>query len=264
MDVRWVVQGNLGQSSDVAKLLAFLAQLGIPHRTLQVIPFDDTPPDEPAEGRVVFYGSTTLMKNVAREGRWTPGVFYDEARFAFGALRAGYGEALLNADSEVTTLAELTSRALDPETLLFVRPVLDLKQFTGEVFSFAELATWRTRLEHARGDLTLATEVQIAAPKEVLAEWRTVVVEGRVVAASQYKLEGGAFISDEVPRPVWDFAGEMAARYQPAGVFVLDVAETPAGMRVVETNCFNSAGLYWCDVHAVVTAVTDYARRMKG
>ena len=38
-----------------------------------------------------------------------------------------------------------------------------------------------------------------------------------------------------------DFAGAMAARYAPALVFVLDVGEASAGLRVVETNGFNSA-----------------------
>ena len=52
-----------------------------------------------------------------------------------------------------------------------------------------------------------------------------------------------------------------AARYAPAPVFVLDVGETEAGLRVVETNCFNSAGFYWCDLHAIVRAVNAYLRR---
>jgi hypothetical protein len=41
------------------------------------------------------------MRNVAREARWDPGTFFDEARFAFEALRDGYGPALLNTASEV-------------------------------------------------------------------------------------------------------------------------------------------------------------------
>ncbi len=130
--IRCAVQTNLGSADDVARLTAFLERLGVPWVPLKVIPFDDTPPDVPADGAVVFYGSTTLMRNVARDGRWDPGVFFDEARFAFEA---------------------------------------------------------------------------------------------------------------------------------PAPVFVLDVGEVEEGLRVVETNCFNSAGFYWCDLHAVVRAVNAHLRR---
>jgi hypothetical protein len=253
--IRWAVQTNLGSADDVAKLTAFLERLGVPWVPLKVIPFDDTPPDVPADGAVVFYGSTTLMRNVARDGRWDPGVFFDEARFAFEALRDGYGPALLNAASEVVAVGEFVSRDLDPGTEFFVRPAGDRKEFQGAVHTFGELRGWRD------GPLGLDTRIQVAPPLDVIAEWRTVVVDGRVVASSQYRSNGRLKITGEVPSAVTDFAEEMAAGYAPAPVFVLDVGEVEGGLRVVETNCFNSAGFYWCDLHAVVRAVNAHLRR---
>ena len=46
---------------------------------------------------------------------------------------------------------------------------------------------------------------------------------------------------------------EMAEAPEP--VFVLDLAETPNGLRVVELNPFSGADLYACDPDAVVRAV---------
>jgi hypothetical protein len=260
-DVRWVVQENLGSADDVAKLTAFLDRMYVPWSPLRVIPFDDTPPEVPTDGAVIFYGSTTLMRNVARAGRWDPGVYFDESRFAFEALRDGYGDALLNAASEVLTVGEFVARDLDPEAEFFVRPANDLKEFTGAVHAFGELRGWRDGLAASNGPLGLDTRIQVAPPVDVIAEWRTVVVDGRVVASSQYRSNGRLKVTGEVPAAVTDFAATMAARYAPAPVFVLDVGEVEAGLRVVETNCFNSAGFYWCDLHAVVRAVTAYARR---
>ena len=260
-DVRWAIQTNLGSADDVAKLTAFLERLGVPWVPLRVIPFDDTPPDVPGDGAVVFYGSTTLMRNVAREGRWSPGVFFDEARFAFEALRDGYGDALLNAASEVVSVGDFVARELDPDAEFFVRPAGDLKEFQGAVHAFRELAGWREGLASSAGPLGLDTRIQVARPVEVFAEWRTVVVEGRVVASSQYRSHGRLKVTGEVPAEVTEFATEMAARYAPAPVFVLDVGAVEAGLRVVETNCFNSAGFYWCDLHAIARAVTAYARK---
>ncbi len=260
--VRWAIQTNLGSADDVAKLSAHLERLGVEVIPLRVVPFDDTPPDVPVDARTVFYGSTTLMRNVAREGRWTPGVFFDEARFGFEALREGYGDALLNAASEVVTVGEFAARAIDPDEEFFVRPAGDGKEFAGMVREFRELASWRDGLASTNGPLTLDTRIQVAPPLRLAREWRTVVVEGRVVAASQYRSSGRLKVTGDVPREVTDFADAMAARYAPAPVFVLDVAEHDDALRVVETNCFNSAGFYWCDLHAVARSVTAFVRRM--
>lgn len=261
-DVLWAVQTNLGSADDVARLCDTLDRQGVAWSPLRVIPFDDTPPDVPAGGRVLFYGSTTLMRNVARAGLWTPGVFFDEARFAFEALRAGYGDALLNAASEVVTAGAFAARDLDPAAEFFVRPAGDLKEFAGRVVAFAEIAQWREGLGSSNGPLGPDTRIQVAAPQALGREWRTVVVDGAVVAASQYRFQERLAVRAEVPAEVVDFAAQMAARYAPAPVFVLDVGEVEAGLRVVETNCFNSAGWYACDYAAVVRRVTDFVRRM--
>ncbi|MFO0650679.1 MAG: ATP-grasp domain-containing protein [Polyangiales bacterium] len=259
--VRWAVQTNLGSADDVEKLLGYLDRLGVPVTPLKVIPFDDTPPDVPAEGRVIFYGSTTLMRNVAREGRWTPGVFFDEARFSFEALRAGYGDALLNGASEVVSVGDFALRAIDPETEFFVRPANDLKEFTGMVRTFGEIASWREGLASSNGPLGLDTRIQVAPPQALGREWRTVVVDGDVITASQYRSSGRLKVTGDVPDEVTDFARAMAKRYQPAPVFVLDIGEVEEGLRVIETNCFNSAGFYWCDLYEIAKRVTAYVRR---
>jgi len=69
-DLRWVLQDNLGNAGDLDAMQRALDGLLVPWTALQVIPFDDAPPEVPCDGKVIFYGSTTLMRNVAREGRW--------------------------------------------------------------------------------------------------------------------------------------------------------------------------------------------------
>lgn len=260
--VRWAVQTNLGSADDIEKLCLSLERLNIELVKLRVIPFDDTPPDVPSDGRTIFYGSTTLMKNVARDGRWRPGVFFDEARFSFEALRAGYGELLLNGASEVLPVGALLARDCAPETEFFLRPAGDLKEFAGRVYTFAELAPWRDGLASSNGPMDLDTLVQVAEPRALGREWRTVVVDGAVIAASQYRSSGRLKVTGDVPDAVLRFAAEMVARYQPAPVFVLDVGEVDEGLRVIETNCFNSAGFYWCDLYEIARRVTAFVRAM--
>ncbi len=260
-DIRWIVQQNLGNARDLGTLTRSFEALGVAWQGLDVIPFDDTPPDVSTEGRVIFYGSTTLIANVARSGRWRPGVFFREERFTFEALLAGYGDALLNADSEVVTVGELVERTIPDDALYFVRPAADLKEFTGDVMTFADIRQWRENLAGSAGPLSLATRVQIAAPKRVHQEWRVIMVGGRAVTASRYRRGGRLDPSPEVPREVTDYADQVASRWQPEPVFTLDVGETDAGLCVVETNCFNSSGFYRCDVRAAVRAVTAWIAR---
>lgn len=260
-DVRWFVQRNLGSARDLAALTDALDGLGVAWEHVDLVPFSDDVPEVCAAGRTLFYGSTTLIKNVARDGRWRPGVYFSEARFAFEALRAGYGDALLNADSEVLTVGELVARDLPDDALSFVRPAADLKEFTGEVMAFADVRRWRDGLAGTTGPLSLDTRVQVAAPKLVRREWRAMIVGGRVVGASRYRTGMRLDPSAEVPSEVVEFAEEMAARYAPEPVFTLDVGELDEGLRVVETNCFHSSGFYRCDVRAVVRAVTAWVVR---
>lgn len=259
--VRWVLQDNLGSRADLAALQSALDRYAISWTAVSCVPFDDAPPDVPTEGRVLFYGATTLVTNVARARRWRPGVYFDEERFAFEALRAGYGDALLNASSEVLTVAEIAARDDDPEALYFVRPANDLKEFAGMVRSFGELRAWAHGLASSDGPAGLRSRLQLAAPVNIAREWRVVVVDGAAVAASQYRVSGRLAVDADVPDAVRAFAEAMAARYAPAPVFMLDVGEVDEALRVIETNCFHSAGFYACDVRAIVRRVTAYAKR---
>ena len=260
-DVRWYVQRNLGNARDLAALTDALEGLGVTWEHVDLVPFSDDVPDVSTEGRALFYGSTTLIKNVSRDGRWRPGVYFNEARFEFASLLAGYGDALLNGDSEVLTVGELVARDYADDALFFVRPAADLKEFTGEVMAFSDVRRWRDGLAGTTGPLSLDTRVQVAAPKRVLREWRAMLVGGRVVGASRYRTGLRLDPSTDVPAEVIAFAETMAARYAPELVFTLDVGELDEGLRVVETNCFHSSGFYRCDVRAVVRAVTAWVAR---
>ena len=47
-------------------------------------------------------------------------------------------------------------------------------------------------------------------------------------------------------------------RFQPAPVFVIDVAETDSGEKIIEYNTFNSSGFYFCDVGQIIDSVNAF------
>jgi len=49
----------------------------------------------------------------------------------------------------------------------------------------------------------------------------------------------------------------MVDMWQPADAFVLDIALTHNGYKVLEVNCLNSAGFYAADVSKLVQAIME-------
>ena len=94
------------------------------------------------------------------------------------------------------------------------------------------------------------------------------VADGAVVAQGSYGRQPKATPAEEAAcRTLADMVA--AGAWQPDRVYMCDVAWTDRGPRIVELNAFACAGLYDCDVTAVVEAVNrvaldDFARRQGG
>lgn len=268
-NVLWVIQSNhlsLAHGMDVHKLTEFLDYQSTPYRPIELVRSDDSPIEtDPWDGPVIFYGSTKLVERVAKHNRWNPGVYYTPERFSFEAFRAGYGDRLLNSDSEILTLGEFFDRH-DPTTNqtpseLFIRPAEDMKTFVGGVRTHVEAACLLDHTTKSRA--TRETRVQVAPVKTIVHEWRTIIVDGRVITGSHYRSHGQQMNRGNygtLPERVIAFSGAMAKMYQPAPVFVLDVGElTDGSLRVVECNTFNCSGLYWSDFYVIAREVTEFA-----
>jgi hypothetical protein len=95
---------------------------------------------------------------------------------------------MLNYGALVTTFGELLRSNYEPEKLLFVRPDDDGKSFAGEVLRFAECQEWLGRLkaiEHS--NLSGESRIIVGEPFHIGKEWRLWCVDGKVIAASQYR-----------------------------------------------------------------------------
>lgn len=263
MSVVWIVEreGIIG-STNTEKLRDALQAVGVPFVGVDPRYFTDDLPEASGvpDGAVrVYYGSTTLRDKLVAAG--LPGVFFDPFRFSFFSLGRGYRRELLNFDSRVTTIAGFLEEyeTADPDELIFVRPVLDSKELVGAVQTRREWAeAIRVSMNNTRCP-TERTAIQIADPRNLDFEWRLFIVDGKVVASSQYRAYGQQSRSAEVPEHVRIYGERMASIYSPARVFTLDVCQlsSDGSLRVVETNCFNCSGFYESDVEAIVRAVTE-------
>jgi len=103
--------------------------------------------------------------------------------------------------------------------------------------------------------------VLVSRPQSLRAEWRFIVVDGQIVAASSYRLAGHIHKSPDVPASTRAFAAPIAqGQFQPDRAWVLDLCETAAGeLRVVEINGFSNSDWYHCDGKSIVTSVSRVA-----
>lgn len=208
-------------------------------------------------GRVVFHGALANADQIASDQPWQPGAYCATESFCSSAWWPQAGGELVTEEYALTTVADLVA-AGPPAAYgerIFVRPDSPLKPFSGRVLRREDISL--AALDHGFYYDDEKLPIVVTPMIEVGAEWRLVVAEGRVVAGSAYAADGrsaGEPISAE--HAAWTYGMDVLSRLQlPDPVFVMDVCETPAGLRLLELNPFSGADLYGCDRHAIVDAV---------
>ena len=266
MKVKWLVEDD-AFPEDTQPFLDAIAQSGYEYKVIRQRPCDPIPDFYtffPREECVIFYGSLGLAKHLRRKCNWIPGVYYDVPKYNCVAYYAALGKYILNGNYMMLPFGELLRRKeyifehLAQDRAVFIRPDRGDKIFTGKLvlkeyyekdidyFGFNQLDPFEL--------------VVVAEPRNIKFEWRFVIVEGKVVAGSQYR-ENERVANDPSYHPeAAKLAEEVASVYNPEPAFVVDICLTEQDeYRVMEVGCVSCAGLYSCDRMAVIKAVSDVA-----
>ena len=170
---------------------------------------------------------------------------------------------MLNYDGHVVKFGEADTA--DPSLgVFFMRPYHDTKSFAGQIINRGDFQDWKEKIRRIQDEnyttISTNTLVVVAPLKKILREYRFFIVDGRVITGSLYKM-GDRVTYQENTDDAGAFAQKMTFDFEPSRAFVLDIALTEEGYKVIEANCFNSAGLYACDVNKIVNAVEsmDYS-----
>ena len=258
--MRWAIQKNLINKDDHVRLMEACSACGVEAIPFDAVPFSEEIPDIPGSRTVIWYGATFLMTLVSRARRWWPGVWFDEENFNCRTYHEEYGEEFFNYGCEFMTLGDVLKMTHSADREFFVRPVRDGKEFSGGTLKFGELVKWAETLDPANPLVNRQTEILVAEPFAIAHEWRLFIIRGKVSSGSHYREYMRLKPSKDVPQHVIEYAERMAAKWSPAPVFVMDVAESGDELRVMEINCFNSSGFYETDVRKVVADVTNLVR----
>lgn len=269
----WVVQNNLFNERGYTHFIEALQHAGLDYVVVKPVPFTDrfVAPDfdsmkedldtapEPfidTSKPIMISGSITLSKIALKRG-WKPGTFLNN-NFDYGIWREGFGpENLLNGDG---TVCKLRDAVVTGD--VFTRPTKDTKAFTGMVMSQEDFAKWQaTFIDVDKDEITPVhqdTEIFVARPKAIYSEWRLFVIDKKVVTGSKYKQGRDVVQTNVIDKHILEFGQRMAEKWQPADAFVIDVADTAEGPKVIEINNINSAGFYEADVHKIIMGLETW------
>lgn len=259
----WLVQSNLVSKERSQSVNWALQELEIPYVDCCVIPFSDELefPSYPPLGKdTIPYGSTSLIKH-STEMRWW-GLFLN-SNFNVQSYNENRKD-MLNSDAVFMTVKQASTifSKMKPNEVWFIRPVEDLKIFSGTVTTAEEIGRWMASIDSGNFQFTEDTMVAISQPKTILAEWRWFVVDGEIVDGSMYYHNGSFYKKHETDDDVIAEAQKLAESWLPHWTCVMDVALTTEGPRVIEFNCLNGSGFYDHDIKKIVREVTDYVDKI--
>lgn len=257
--MHWIIQDNDFKEIGWETLLSVLEKTGASYSIHKVVPFvGELLPDIDIDGPVVCMGSYSL-RHVAKAKGWTPGVF-DLEPHTYGECIRHWGKEMLNHASYAFALKHIAAVCPDPDEFLFFRPVGDNKNFAGGIWPVSHIMSLYDNVRNLKDDevyygLNPDTLIIKSEIVEIYAEYRTWIVDGKVATASQYKLGNRVIYNSDVDEDVIRYATAAAKIWQPERAFVLDVARTPAGLKIVEINTFNAAGFYAGDTYKIFEAI---------
>lgn len=162
---------------------------------------------------------------------------------------------LLNQGAEILNIKEnlFINFGIDK----FVKPTTDLKAFAAGILE-ARIPL-KTYIENnsPRKDY-FEEKFMVSNLAKIDEEYRFFCIKDKIIAGSLYAKNGKFYKSSIVPFEVKSVAEEYVKLYQPADIFVMDIAKSQADYKIVEYNCWNASGLYEVDKLKLFSEVRDY------
>lgn len=272
MTVKWLVEHDIF-AEDLGPLVAEIQRQGMEVEQIKYIPFESGTYDNFADDDCVLcYGSLNLIRQLQRQKPWIPGSFCNLPNFECSKYYAYYGRYLFNHEYTMLPLAELKRRAWkffnylwthpgDPR--FFVRPSTGFKTFTGQVITKSNFEKDFSWFEDLASPDSL---VVVASYAPIDDEYRLVIANRKVIAASRYRHNGKLDIKTGAPKKIIEYAENITheVEWEPDPIYAMDIAVghwAHNGIGLLELNSMSCSGFYACPVEPIVTAASALARK---
>lgn len=267
--VKWLLEKDVFDEG-LDDLYNSISEKGMEVKRIQYVPFDHKKSYSvfSDEDCVIFYGSLNLAKVIQREVPWVPGVYYNVDNFKCSTYYNYFGKYHINGDymmlpfKDLNRMKDFLFSILGINDSIFIRPDSGSKQFTGKVVN---LEDW-DRDMNLLGFYNIPDNeiVVISSPKNIIDEYRFVVIGDEIIAGSHYNHNGKHTeerIDASSNHKSICYAKTVLSdvKWRPDKVFVLDVCKTNSGYHILEIGCFSCAGMYKCDKNIIVERVSEIA-----
>ena len=107
-------------------------------------------------------------------------------------------------------------------------------------------------------------KIVVSDIKEIQEEYRFFIHKNFILGCSRYILNSEVNPSDFVPEELKECAREYSELYNPAEFYVMDLAVTSEGIKIVEYNCWNASGFYHADIRNIIFQVNEIKGNKNG
>lgn len=227
-------------------------------------PFSTTPDTNIPFGKgacVITHGTIQFCNQIQMYfgSKWCPGTYFNRNVKSFSIFASHFGEHMLNNDFYVIPYSEFVRRGLQPNQSVFIKPDSGMKEFTGKVISFDNFTDEINSMNQIE-IVNPETLCVVAQAKPIESEFRYIIVDRKVITGSEYRWNNILDVRSDTS-PLCDALASYVAKkeWQADRVYVCDIALSDNVPKIVELNAFSSSGLYACDTHAIVEAVSSAA-----
>lgn len=261
----WVIQNNLNFEVGIDNIKTILKNNNIELVEIDIYKNDENmyvkdtfDKFEPIDISNIFVLGSYRLSRMATDRGFSPGSFSND-NFNYASWTQYWTkENMLNGEYLKQKVTEI--KIPDHWEAVFARPLEDDKLITGGLFKKEDLLM---DLETKVTDIHKDKYLILSEPKTILAEYRFFVVDKKVITGSLYKIRGQLITSDSVDTEAMSYAQEMVNLWTPSAAFVIDIALTDKGPKIIEVNNISSAGLYKSDVSKLVIAMEELLQKIQ-
>lgn len=205
----------------------------------------DPEPELKSKDNVMILGGYSLMR-YSIDNNLNPGCYTDNMDMQ--SWLDNYKENMLNYDVKILKISEVNE-----SKPFFIRPEKDSKEFSGKTFNNQEeFDQFKIDLIATSNICNEDTKVVVSSLKCIHREVRFFIIDGEIISASVYKINGTMRTSPIINEDEIKFVNEMITLYQPNRAFVIDIALTDDGLKIVELNCINCSGFYEANIQKIL------------
>lgn len=180
-------------------------------------------------------------------GSYNLAMYLKESGFIYGHDLNNLSQDIQKNNWGISNFLNNDARIIYPDNVepflgkMFLRPVNDSKSFNAGIYSFNELT-----------ELIFSEKLVASSIKQIEAEYRFVIIKGKIADSSSYKIGNRIDITSQAPDEFYDFVKKLIEKWIPTENFVIDIASHEGKPKIIEVNNIHCSRFYGCSLEKII------------